>query len=402
MKYAAKAERLRAPGDDAWQIVYQTLDMIFDGHDVCFMSQGDPAAGERPPDAVIETMFGGIRDGLVVDKGWLSLGSYPPPQGFYFLREAIARYESARTGVERTSEEVVVTAGAAGAIDAVLRLTVEPGDEVVVFEPMYPTYRLMIEGTGARMVTVPLRASQGFHPDVDAVAAAITPRTRVLLMNSPHNPTGSVFTEDEVRRLGELCIEHDLWLISDEVYRHFVYGETFYSPVAVPELRDRTIVVDSVSKSLAMTGYRLGWAVAPPDLAKTMSPMLLATTHGNPLFIQNAVTAIMPSLDDIVGKKREVYRERRDLVAERIAGMPALSCVAPEGTIYMLIDVSDTGMAPKEIAQRLLKEHKLSVLAVPGMSAGDDHFIRWALTPESTERHTEGCDRLEAFLRTLG
>ena len=215
-----------------------------------------------------------------------------------------------RTGRPCTADNVVLTPGTQGGLFCSLNCLAGPGDEVILPEPIYGPYAGVIGATGARMVNVPLRAEKGFHPDLDSLARAVTPQTRVIWINSPHNPTGAVFTADEIAGIAELCRQHDLWLVSDEVYEDLAFARPHISPWSLPEMAERTIVASSLSKSHAMAGFRFGWVIGPPALSRYLFDFLLCMYFGGPAFIQDGALAALGSELPEVGAQRETYRRR--------------------------------------------------------------------------------------------
>src|SRR6185312_6666504 len=181
----------------------------------------------------------------------------------------------------------VVVPGAQAGLYCAMQCLAGPGDEIVIPEPMYATYEAVVQASGAAIVNVPLPPARGFHPDLEALAAAVTPRTRVVFINSPHNPSGAVFTRDEMATIAELCCRHDLWLLSDEVYEDYVFAGKHVSPYALPGMAERTVVVSSLSKSHAIPGFRLGWVIGPPALSGHLFNVMLCMTYGGPAFIQD-------------------------------------------------------------------------------------------------------------------
>ena len=223
------------------------------GADVIFLTIGDP--DQAPPETLIEATVAALREHRT---------GYSPTVGYPALREAIAARHARRTGRPCTADNVVVVPGAQGGVYCALQCLAGPGDEVIVPEPIYATYEGVVGASGARMVTVPLRADRGFHPDLEALSAVITPRTRVVWINSPHNPTGAVFTATEIEAIAALCRDRDLWLLSDEVYEDLAFARPHVSPWSLPDMADRTVVVSSLSKSHAVPAFRLGWIIGPP------------------------------------------------------------------------------------------------------------------------------------------
>ena len=245
--------------------------------------------------------------------------------GFPALREAIAARVARRSLRPCGTDNVAVVPGAQGGLFCAVQCLAGPGDEIIVPEPIYATYEGVVGASGATLVTVPLRPETGFHPDPDAIAAAVTPRTRVMWINTPHNPTGAVFTGDEMAAIAALCRRHDLWLLSDEVYEDLAFARPHIGAWSLPDMAERTVVVSSLSKSHALPGFRLGWVVGPPALIRHLFNLLLSMTYGGPAFIQDGALAALTADLPEVAALREDYRRRAELMSRllaRGAGVP--------------------------------------------------------------------------------
>src|SRR6266851_1396956 len=247
MHFSPLVERIAGSGAGAWAVHMEARRRCEAGDDIIFLTVGDP--DQEPPEPVIEATVAALRQHRT---------GYAPTAGYPAVRAAIAARVARRTGRPCGADNVVVVPGAQGGLYSALQCLAGPGDEVIVPEPIYATYQGVVGASGAHMVTVPLRAEAGFHPDLDALAAAVTPRSRVLWINSPHNPTGSVFTQAEIDAIAALCRRHDLWLLSDEVYEDLAFARSHVSAWSLPGMQERTVVVSSLSKSHAIPGFRFG------------------------------------------------------------------------------------------------------------------------------------------------
>jgi arginine:pyruvate transaminase len=291
---------------------------------------------------------------------------------------------------------VVVLAGAQSALFAACQCLLDPGDAVLVPEPMYVTYLATVAAAGARPVRVPLVPDQGFRLDLDRLASSVTPAVRAILVNSPNNPTGAVMTRPELEAVAELCRRRDLWLISDEVYASLLYEGEHVPPAALPGMAERTVTVSSLSKSHAMTGWRVGWLVGPPELARHAARLSLCMLYGLPAFVQDAATVALTRELAEVADMRERLRRRRDAVCRRLAGLPGLACSRPQGGMFVMLDVRRTGLGADTFARRLLAEELVSVLAGDAFGGAAAGHVRLSLTaPE--ERLAEACDRIGRF-----
>ena len=321
---------------------------------------------------------------------------YSQNAGLHEAREAVAAFQRAKYGRDVAAEDVILTVGAMGSIFQQLFSLVEPGDELIVPAPYWVNYVEVAKLCGAVPVVVSAREENGFSVTAEQVAAAITPRTRVIVVNSPNNPTGRVLRKDAVRGIAALAVKHDLFVISDEVYRSLVYdGIPYLSIFDLPEMRGRCSVIDAVSKQFSMTGYRLGYTIGPRPLVETMTRLQENVNACAPLPSQYAAIAAYGPETDASYLFRE-YAARRQIVVDGIRGIPGLSLGGVDAAFYAFVNISATGMDSQSFAYGLLKEQRVAV--VPGLAYGDayDNFIRVAFTV-SGERLREALGRLRAF-----
>ena len=389
MRFSPLVERVAGRGSAAWSVHGEARRRQEAGEDVIFLTVGDP--DQEPPAAAIEAMIGAVREGRT---------GYSPTIGYVALREAIAARVARRSGQSCTADNIAVVPGAQGGLFCAMQCLAGPGDEVVVAEPIYATYEGVIGASGARMITFPLRPERGFRPDLDALARAITPRTRVIWINSPHNPTGTVFTRGEVEAIATVCREHDLWLLSDEVYEDLAFVRPHTGAWSLPGMAERTVVVSSLSKSHAVPAFRLGWVVGPPDLIRHMANLLLCLTYGSPAFIQyGALAALRDELPEVAAL-RENYRERAALMSRLLAEAPGCRVIPPEGGMFVLLDVRSTGLGAADFAWRLLDSEGVAVLPCDGFGPSAQGHLRIALSaPEARLR--DAAERILRFARGL-
>ena len=369
MRFSPMVDRIAARGADAWSIHMEAARLRDQGQDVIFLTVGDP--DQAPPKPVIDATIDALRRHRT---GYSSIIGYPR------VREAIAARFQRRTGRPCTADNVVVTPGAQGGVYCALQCLAGPGDEVIVPEPIYNTYGPVIAASGAHLVTVPLRAERGFHPDLDAIAAAVTPRTRVIWINSPHNPTGVVFTADEVAGIADLCRNRDLWLLSDEVYEDLAFARPHVSPWSLPGMAERTVVVSSLSKSHAMPGFRFGWIIGPAALSRHLFELLVAMIYGSPAFIQDGV---MPALENDLPEVAELcnaYRDRALFLSRILAEAPNCRVTPPEGGMFVLLNIRSSGLGAENFARQLLARENVAVLPCDGFGPSAVGHLRISLT----------------------
>jgi aspartate/methionine/tyrosine aminotransferase len=326
---------------------------------------------------------------------------YPPFPGIPALREAIAADATARKGFPVDPSRVFVTVGGKGVMLYAILGLVDPGDDVLVPDPGYPIYESLTRFVGANPVPVPIRMEHDFRLDVDELASLITPRTRLLIINSPANPTGGVLTRSDLERIAELAIRHDLWVMADEIYGRILYdGAEHVSIASLPGMAERTIVLDGFSKTFAMTGWRMGYAIVPESLVKTYSQLIINTISGVATFAQvGAVEAIVGQQDDVDRMVVE-FKARRDLIVDGLNAIPGIECLKPVGAFYVFPSIRGTGLTGADLAERLLQEAGVCVLAGSAFGRyGDDHIrISYA---NSQANLTEALGRIRTLVEPL-
>ena len=357
-------------------------------HDVVHLEVGEPDFAT--PAHVVEAGARALRDGA---------SRYVAPEGIAPLREALAVPLGAR-GHDAAPARVLVTSGAKPMLVNALRALLAPGDEALVPDPGYPGYRAAVALAGAAAVPYRVTDDAGaFALDVAAIARCVTPRTRVLVLNSPHNPTGGVATAAELDALAHLALRHDLAVVSDEVYSAITYDRAPAEGIGTrPGMAARTITVDSFSKTYAMTGWRLGYGLVPEEMVLRLRRMTLDTTTCTPEFVQRAGIAALAGPQAAVREMVATYRARRDVVIAALRALPGIRVHTPAGAFYAFAHLGARGAAGStRVAERLLHEHGLA--CAPGASYGahGERHVRLSFAA-STERLLEGVARLARFL----
>jgi arginine:pyruvate transaminase len=377
MRFSPLTDRIAGRGVGTWATHIEARRLIEAGHDVILLTVGNP--DQTPANVMIEATITALRGGRTL---------YAPTIGYPKLRAAIAARVARRTSQPCSADNIAVVPGAQGGLYTAIHCLVGPGDEIIVPEPIYATYEGVVGASGARMVTVPLAADRGFHPDLDAIAAAVTRRTRVIWINTPHNPTGAVFTAEEMDAIASLCRAHDLWLLSDEVYEDLAFARPHVGAWSLPDVADRAIVVSSLSKSHAAPAFRLGWVIGPPPLIQHVSNLLLNVTYGSPAFLQDGALAALSTDLPEVAALHEDYKERAALLCGILANAPNCRVVAPEGGMFVLLDIRGTGLDAEPFARALLDGERVAVLPCDGFGASAEGHLRISLgapTPQIEE-----------------
>ncbi|WP_110685447.1 pyridoxal phosphate-dependent aminotransferase [Salinicola aestuarinus] len=388
MHYSSLTQRIAGEGASAWNIHFRAKAREAAGEAIILLSVGDPDFDTPTP--IVEAAVTSLRSGGT---------HYAHVQGKAALRQQIAadhRRRGGHAGVD--AENVMVLAGAQCGLYATLQCLLDAGDEVIVPQPAYVTYEAAVRATGATPTWVGLRAEEAFLPRPADLAAAITPRTRALLINSPHNPTGHCLDRERWEAIATLCREHDLWLVVDAVYADLIFDGEAGSPDALPGMAERTAVIGSLSKSHAMTGWRLGWVVAPRTLIGHLVNLALCMLYGSPPFVQDAAITALAEPHGELDTMRETYRARRDAVVETLASSDVVSTLTPAAGMFMMVDIRATGLSAQAFADRLLDDHAVSVLAGEAFGPAAAGFIRVSLTADVATLR-EACRRLERCAR---
>ena len=326
---------------------------------------------------------------------------YTVNAGLPELRERIAHTLAEEQGLTYDPKEsVIVTVGGMGGLFLALAAVVDPGDEVLIPEPFWPNYVSQVMLTGAVPVSVPLSAAEGFKVTADRLAAAVTPKTRALMLNSPANPTAVVLTPGELRQIAEFARNENLIIISDEVYGKLVWTHSGHTSVAtMPGAWERTIVIHSFSKSYAMTGWRVGYAAGPASLIAPMVKLQESVYACASTIAQYGALAALTRAGDAVDEMQAEYRRRRDIALDRIRHLPGVSAIEPAGSFYIFLDVRDTGFSSRAFAFELLTERGLAVVPGSAFGAAGEGFVRVSYATNETRLH-EGFDRMAAFLES--
>jgi aspartate/methionine/tyrosine aminotransferase len=340
----------------------------------------------------------------IIAAGQKALGEggthYTHPLGIPQLREAIAASIKANGGGDYTAEEVVVTAGAQESMFVAMLALIDPGDEVIIPSPGYGTYHQAVELASGTIVTVPTFEKDGFALTADAVAKALTPKTRMLCLINPSNPTGMVIPPSEIEKLAALAVKHDLIVISDEIYGRLVYDNARVQPVAaLPGMKDRTITIDGFSKAYAMTGWRIGYFAAPRHFTKPMAEIHHGLAICAPAVSQYAALAALTGSQDCVEDMRREYDKRRRVMMSALDRM-GLSYPKPNGAFYVYANVSSTGASASDFCLRLLQDGK--VMMFPGLLFGDhcDEYVRISLL-QPIPKIEEAVRRMESVVLAM-
>lgn len=372
MRYADVTERLAHLGSAKWEVHTRARALKAEGIEVIELTIGEPDV-PAPPRLVEEAARA-----MVAGRTGYSNGRGEP-----LLVAALAHRYSARRGRPFSTDQVICLPGTQTSLYATFRTLLGPGDEILVGDPMYATYEGLIAQTGATMVPVPLRPERGFRMDAADVAARITPRSRVLFLNTPHNPTGSVLGLDDLAALGEVARAHDLWIVCDEVYEDLIFpGVPFASPLDLPALAERTIVACSISKSHAAPGFRSGWVIGPAEFTARLLPLSETMLFGSQPFIADMTALAVSEPSPVAPGMAERFARRAGLLVQALDGVAGLRVHRPSAGMFALVDVRETGLSGQDFALGLLAEHRVAVMPGESFGEGLKGWLRLSLTVE--------------------
>jgi aspartate/methionine/tyrosine aminotransferase len=375
--------------ETAFSVLARAREMERAGRDVIHLEIGEPDFDT--PAHITDAAVAALRAGET---------HYCPAAGIGEFRDAIAAELSRTRGVEIPPERVLVANGAKPFLFFTILATCEPGDEVVYPDPGFPIYESAIRWAGATPVPLPLREELGFSFAPDELGALLSDRTRLVILNSPHNPTGGLSPAGDLAAAAALIADTDAWVLSDEVYARLVYGGEFASIASVPGMLERTVLLDGLSKTYAMTGWRCGYAAVPEELVEPLTRFFINSTSCVPPFVQHAGIAALTGPQDAVAAMVAEFAARRELIVDGLNALPGVSCRSPRGAFYVFPNVADVPVGAEELADRLLEEAGVAVLAGTAFGAeGADHLrLSYA---NSQANLSLALERVGAFLGAL-
>ena len=354
-------------GEGALSVFARAKELEAQGKSIIHLELGEPDF--HPGQSVIDSASKALADGK--DR-------YCAVIGLPALREEIAAYLARTRSITVSAENIVVAPGCKLSLFQSMMALLEPGDEVLYPDPGFPGYESITQGLGAVPIPFTLSMRNKLQPDPDEIAAKITPRTRMLLTNSPGNPTGTVYTDEVQRAIAELAVKHDLWVLSDEIYARIIYGGEYMSMLRYPGMAERTLIIDGFSKSFAMTGWRLGYTVAPPEVVPALAMMVVNTYTCVAEFTQYAAIEALRDREGNTPRMVGEFARRREQFVRGLNQVPGFRCLPPEGAFYAWVDITGTGTSAEELCRILLED--AGVGAIPGAAfgpAGND-FIRFS------------------------
>lgn len=381
MKHLSTAA-LNVEGQPMFKMLDKVQKLERSGHEILHFELGEP--NFDTPANIVEAACRALQSGDT---------HYTSSMGLYAFREVIQQTTQLSRGFTPDIEQILVTPGANAIIYLAVSCLVNPGEEVIVPDPGFPTYYSAIRYCGAVPVTVPLHESNQFRLNPDDLRKRITPKTRLIIINSPSNPTGGVMTPEEIDEVARIAEEHDIYLLSDEIYARMVFkgGTRFHTPAVLDKCKERTIIINGFSKAFAMTGWRLGVAIGPKEVIEKMGLVVQTIVSCVPPFIQAAGIEAIKGDQSAIAAMLTDYQKRRDVLVDGLNAMPGIKCVKPEGALYAFPNISGTGMSSEQFADFALE--KAGVALLPGNNFGDygEGYVRlcYVNTLENIERAIE-------------
>lgn len=389
LRFSSFVDRIAGEGAEAWKIHDAARQAKARGEDILMLSIGDPDFATPTP--ICDAAIAAIRAGDT---------HYTDMAGRERLRDGIVRRHNLLSGLNFDADNVLILSGAQCALFSTALCIAGAGEEVIILDPAYVTYEAVVRASGARLVRVAQPAETGFRPDFAAIEAAITGQTRAMLITNPNNPTGVVMTQAELEGIADIARRHDLWVVSDEVYGDLVFEGRHHAIAGLPGMAERTVTVGSLSKSHAMTGWRVGWAIGPKPLMTHLDNLALAMLYGSPGFIQEAAIAAIDAGESVVADMRDTYRRRRDRAIEALSGVQGLRCAIPQSGMFLMADIRGLGITSSAFAWGLLREQGVSVLDASPFGACAQGHIRMSFTLSEAQT-SEACRRIAAYAQAL-
>ena len=380
-KIASRISQLT--GEGALAVFTRAKELEKAGHSIIHLELGEPDFHPAAP--VVDALKAAVAEGR--DR-YVATRGIPP------LRSAVADYLKRTRRLDVAAEQVLVAPGCKMALALAMMALIEPGDEVLYPDPSFPIYPSFTRGLGAKAVSYALREENKFQPDPAEITAKITPKTRMLIFNSPNNPTGTVFSDTAIAQIAKLAKKHDLWVIADEIYARILFNGEYQSIWALPGMAERTVIIDGFSKSFAMTGWRLGYAVAQKHVIDALDMLVLNTFTCTAEFSQVAAVEALKDSTNAVPAMVAEYRKRRDLFVEKLNRIPGFRCQSPDGAFYAWENIEETGMPAEEVQRVLLEEAGVAGIAGAAFGAEGKNYLRFSLV-SATHQLEDALERIQ-------
>jgi aspartate/methionine/tyrosine aminotransferase len=375
--------------ETAFEVLARARALEAQGRHIIHLEIGEPDFDT--PQAIVEAGVRALRDGHT---------HYTPSPGIPALREAIVEEMRQSRGLQVTTEQVVVTPGAKPILFFAMLALIDEGDEVICPDPGFPIYESMIRYAGGTVVPVHLPEERAFRLDIDQLCASVNEHTKLMILNSPANPTGGVLEQEDLERIAEVALEHNLLVFADEIYSRMIYEGTHHSIATIPGMAERTILLDGFSKTYAMTGWRLGYGVMPAELAAWISKLMTNSNSCTATFTQFAGVEALTMDQAPVRRMLAEFRRRREVIIEGLNALPGFRCATPHGAFYAFPNIEGTGMRSQELANLLLDEAGVATLSGTSFGPGGEGYLRLSYA-NSVENIQEALLRIGRLLATL-
>ncbi|MCL2616029.1 MAG: pyridoxal phosphate-dependent aminotransferase [Defluviitaleaceae bacterium] len=385
---AERMERLQT--EAAFLVLAKSKALEAQGRHIIHMNMGQPDF--KTPKNIIDAGHKAMLDGFT---------GYTPAAGMLQARQAIAEYAARQKNIKTSADEVVIVPGAKPVIFYTMLMLVEPGDEVIYPNPAFPTYESCIRYTGGTPVPLKCNAENNFRLDVETLKKLITPKTKLFVINNPSNPTGGIFDREDILAIADVLKDRpDIFILSDEIYDRLAYDSDICSIASLPGFKDRTIVLDGFSKSYSMTGWRLGYGILHPELAKHMELLMINSNSCSAAFTQIAGIEALTGSQDAVDNMKAAFKERRDWLVNALNAIPGIKCHMPKGAFYVFPDISSFGLSSNDFASRLLDE--AGVATISGSSFGEygEGCIRLSYAT-SLDDIKVAVERINGFIKSI-
>jgi aspartate/methionine/tyrosine aminotransferase len=370
--------------ETAFEVLVRARALEAQGRDVIHLEVGEPDFDT--PANIIEAGAEALR------SGWTHYG---PAGGQPDFRDAIANYLNTARGTKYTLDNIVVTPGGKPIMFFVILALLEAGDEAIYPNPGFPIYESMINFTGAKAVPAPILEENNFALDVDGLESLITSRTKLLIINSPSNPTGGVLNREEIAHIAELAVKHDLIVLADEIYAEILFEGEHVSIAAMPGMAERTIILDGFSKTYAMTGWRLGYGAMPVELAQVVTNLMVNSNSCTSMAVQRAGLEALTGPQDAVVEMVAAFKKRRSLIVDGLNAIDGITCLLPKGAFYVFPNITGAGMKSKAFADYLLQEHGVAALSGTAFGSYGEGYLRLSYA-NSEENLLKALDRIAA------
>lgn len=380
MKLSERMSRLGT--ETAFDVLVRARALEAKGKHVIHLEIGEPDFDT--PGNIVDSAIKALKEGA---------HHYGPSPGIPDLRKAIAKYVARTRGIDVDFTEVVVTPGAKPIIFFIALALLDPGDEVLYPNPGFPIYESMIQYLGAKAIPIPLVEEKNWALDVEALSRNLSPRTKLVILNSPHNPTGGIIPQKDLHQIAELAHRYDFMILSDEIYSRVLYSGEYHSIASLPGMKERTIILDGFSKTYAMTGWRLGYGVMPPDLAAQVAKLQTNSNSCTATFTQIAGIEALEGNQEKPEQMVEEFRRRRDLIVGGLNEIPGFSCKMPDGAFYVFPNVQKLGLPSKKLADLLLEEGGVACLSGTAFGAFGEGYLRFSYA-NSQENIREALNRV--------